>query len=179
VPRIHDGTAIDPSDLGKIFERMPDARYPIHHERPQRRDFTTLPPKDGPTYGTRVSAVDEDGNERAGIPVPEVSVPLATHTGWTLRHPDIGGTEQLLVFAGGTLPFARTRSDRETSGDPRPSIAERYTSREDYLARVRAAAVRLCAERYMLEEDVELSVARAARMWDYWAGAGASAAAAG
>jgi hypothetical protein len=162
-PRIADGTAVDPSDLGKLFERIPGARYPIHHERPQRRDFTTLPPKDGPAYGTRVSAVDDDGNEAGGIAVPEVAVPLATHTGWNLRHPAIGGADQLLYFAGATLPFARTRAERERAGDPRPSIAERYRSREDYLARVREAARALVAAGYLLEEDVETSLEFAAR----------------
>ncbi len=168
-PRIADGTAVDPSALGKAFERIPGARYPIHHDRPQRRDFTTLPPKDGPTYGTRVSAVDDDGNERAGIPVPELTVPVATHTGWSLRHPDIGGADQLLYFAGATLPFAKTRADREKAGDPRPAIAERYRSRDDYLARVREAAKRLVADGYLLQEDIDTSLTFAARFWETWA----------
>jgi len=170
VPRVVDGTAVDPSDLGKAFERIPGARYPIHHDRPQKRDFSTLPPKDGPTYGTRVSAVDEDGNERAGIPVPEVSVPLATHTGWNLRHPDIGGADQLLYFAGATLPFPRTRAEGERAGDPRRSIEERYASRDAYLARVRDAAKALVAAGYLLDEDVETSLAFGARFWDQFAG---------
>jgi len=104
--------------------------------------------------------------------VPEVRVPLATHTGWTLRHPDIGGTEQLLVFAGATLPFARTRQEREMTGDPRRSVEERYASRAAYLEAVRGAARELVAARYMLEEDVELSVTLAARTWDWLAGRG-------
>src|SRR5204862_5984601 len=169
VPRIAEGTAVDPSDLGKAFERIPGARYPIHHDRPQRRDFTTLPPKDGPTYGTRVSAVDDDGNERAGIPVPELTVPLATHTGWNLRHADIGGADQLLYFAGATLPFAKTRAEREKAGDPRPAIAERYGSRDDYLARVQKVALALVADGYLLEEDIDTSRTFAARFWDTWA----------
>ena len=84
--------------------------------------------------------------------------------------PDIGGAEQLLVFAGGTIPFARTRREREASADPRPSIEERYPSRGAYLDRVRRAARDLVAERYLLDEDVELSVTIAARMWDWLAG---------
>jgi hypothetical protein len=93
-------------------------------------------------------------------------VPIATHTGWTLRHPDIGGAEQLLVFAGATLPFPRTRAERVASGDPRASVEERYDSREDYLARVRQQARLLVRAGYLLEGDVELSVAAAARLWD-------------
>jgi hypothetical protein len=177
-PRIADGTAVAPETLAKTFDAIPAARYPRRHARPRRQDFgadpemrriTLAPPRVGAPYGTRVSAVDADGNEVAGIVLPELNVPLATHTGWNLRHADIGGVEQLLVFAGATLPFARTRAERERAGDPRPSIAERYASREDYLARVRAAALALVKERYLLEEDVETSVAFAARMWEAWA----------
>ena len=73
------------------------------------------------------------------------------------------------TFPGATLPFARTRADREAAGDPRPAIAERYPSREDYLGRVGAAARVLAAERYLLDEDIETSLAFAARMWDAWA----------
>ncbi len=177
-PRLEDGTAVDPGELTKVFDAIPGAHYPGHHPRPRRLDFDpdpatgqprTLPPRDGRPYGSRVSAVDGDGNEVAGLALPELRVPLATHTGWNPRHPDIGGEHQLLVFAGSTLPFPRTRAEREAAGDPRRSIAERYRSRDEYLAAVRRAAVELCTRRSLLEDDVELSVSMAARMWDRWA----------
>jgi alpha/beta hydrolase family protein len=179
-PRIEDGTAVPPEALAKTFDRIPDAHYPRHHARAGRRDFggdaelrvlTKIPPVEGPGFGTLVSAVDEDGNEVAGIALPEIRVPVAAYTGWSLRHLDIGGAEQLLYFAGATLPFARTADERARSGDPRPSIAERYASRADYLARVRKAALELVAARYLLEEDVETSLTFAARAWDWVAGA--------
>jgi hypothetical protein len=168
-PKILDGTALPPESLNKVFERIPDARYLPHHARPRRLDFSTLPPRDGAPFGSLVSAVDDDGNELGGIRLPEITVPLAAHTGWNLRHPDIGGAEQLLVFAGSTLPFPRTRRDREASADPRLSIDERYRSRDDYLDRIRAAARALVAQRYLLEEDVETSVTFGARLWDWLA----------
>jgi len=136
---------------------------------PRRLDFTALPPRSGPGWGSRVAAVDDDGNERGGIALPEIAVPLAAFTGWNLRHPEIGGAEQRLAFAGSTLPFARTRREREKSGDPRPSIEERYPSRDEYLSRVRAAAVTLVTQRYLLEDDVEVCLATAARLWDWLA----------
>jgi hypothetical protein len=176
-PRLADGTAVAPETLAKVFDAIPGARYPRRHARPHRVDFgadaemrriTLTPPRVGAPYGTRVAAVDGDGNEVAGVILPELAVPLATHTGWNLRHADIGGAEQLLVFAGSTLPFARTRRDREGSGDPRPSVAERYASEADYLARVRHAARALVKDGYLLEEDVETSVAFARRQWEAW-----------
>src|SRR5262249_4528494 len=122
----------------------------------------------GKPFGTLVSAVDADGNEVGGIILPELAVPLAAHTGWNLRHPDIGGTDQILMFAGSTLPFARTRAEREASGDPRASIAERYASREQYLERVKQAARLLVEAGYLLEDDIPLSVAAGARLWDHF-----------
>jgi len=169
-PRLADSTAVDPGELEKTFAGIPAAAYPRYPVRAHRQDFSTLPPKPGPALGNRVSAVDADGNERAGIPVPELTVPLATHTGWNLRHPESGGVDQILYFGGSTLPFARTRAERDAAGDPRPAIAERYASRADYLARVREAAQKLVDAGYLLEEDIETSVAYGERNWDAWAG---------
>jgi hypothetical protein len=151
-----------------VFDRIPGARYPRYHAAPRRQDWQTLPPRPAEPWGSRVCAVDGDGNEVAGIVAPEVQIPLATHAGWNLRHAEIGGEEQLLVFAGSTIPFARTRREREATGDPRPSVEERYASRADYLARVRAAALDLARLGYLLEEDVALSVAAGARLWDHF-----------
>jgi hypothetical protein len=65
------------------------------------------------------------------------------------------------------IPFARTRAEREANGDPRRSIEERYQSKASYLARIRAVAVDLVKSGFMLEEDLEFSVQRAARHWDW------------
>jgi Alpha/beta hydrolase domain len=171
-PRIDDGTAVPPEALVPVFKRIPEACYPAHHAKPRRLDWTSMPPRPGRPFGSLVSDVDGDGNEVGGIVLPELAVPLATHTGWNLRHPDVGGDEQLLVFAGATLPFHRTRAEREAAGDPRPSIEERYASRADYLERVRGAAGTLARAGYLLEEDIELSVAAGGRFWDRFAAAG-------
>ncbi|HEY7365134.1 MAG TPA: alpha/beta hydrolase domain-containing protein [Methylomirabilota bacterium] len=168
-PRVADSTAVVPEGLASVFARIPAARYPRRHARPLRLDFTTLPPRPGPGWGSLVSAVDSDGNETGGLRLPQIVAPLATHTGWNLRHPDIGGAEQLLVFAGSTIPLPWTAGERAAANDPRPSVEERYASREAYLGRVRAAGLALAGERYLLDADVELCVALAARFWDWLA----------
>jgi hypothetical protein len=168
-PRIDDGTAVTPERLAALFARVPGAHYARAQAQPRRLDWATLPPRPGRAFGSLVSAVNADGNETGGVVTPEIAVPLATHTGWNLRHPDIGGAEQRLVFAGGTIPFARTRAEREAARDPRLSIEERYASRDAYLDRVRSAARALAREGYLLEEDVELPVVAAARFWDCFA----------
>ena len=177
-PRIDDGTAVPPAKLRGVMDAIPGANYPSRHPLPHRRDYrlkgdveqvTQMPPRVGKVYGSLVADVDSDGNEIAGVVLPEVSVPLAAHTGWNLRHPDIGGETQPLMFAGGVIPFARDEQERAASGDPRPSIGERYASKEDYLARVRQAAETLVAERHLLEQDVETCVAQAGKFWDGFA----------
>ena len=93
-------------------------------------------------------------------------MPLATHTGWNLRHPQIGASGQLLNLIGATVAFASTKEEREARGDPRPSIAERYPSRDAYLEQVRQAAQQLVEDRYLLAEDLELLVDQAAERYD-------------
>src|SRR5262249_61463895 len=93
-PRLAGGNAVPFEALHAVFDRIPGAHYPRHHARPRRLDFSALPPRPGPAYGSVVSAVDADGNETGGIALPEVAVALGTHTGWTLRHPEIGGEGQ-------------------------------------------------------------------------------------
>ncbi len=113
-----------------------------------------------------VPQVDRDGNSRGGIRLPDVAVPLATHTGWIFRNAKIGGTEQFVPLNGSYVPFARTRAERDATGDPRPAMEERYQSREQYLKRVEEAAVPLVKEGYLLADDVARIVRRAGEHWD-------------
>jgi len=174
-PRIDDGTAAPPRSTINIFKAVPGVRFPADLPHVSRLDFgrqvetetpTKLPPAFGKAYPSLVSAVDEDGNELGGIRLPDISVPLATYTGWNLRHPDMGAPEQLMGLPGSTIPFAPTKAERDASGDPRLSIEERYASREAFLEQVRGAARELVREGYMLEEDVDLVVERSARRYD-------------
>ncbi|MFI5311887.1 MAG: alpha/beta hydrolase domain-containing protein, partial [Gemmatimonadales bacterium] len=125
------------------------------------------PPKIGAPYVLRVPAVDSDGNDRAGVREPELAVPLATHFGWNYRDASIGAGEHLAGEIGSYIPFARTRAEREQAGDPRPSIAERYASRDAYLAAIANAANDLVARRYLLSADVPDLVRHAAGHWDW------------
>jgi hypothetical protein len=55
---------------------------------------------------------------------------------------------------GSHVPLAKDAAERNARNDPRPSIAERYSTRAIYVERVRASAERLRADDLMLEEDV-------------------------
>jgi alpha/beta hydrolase family protein len=114
-----------------------------------------------------VPQVDADGNERTGIRLPEVAVPLATYTGWNFRSETIGGVDQLVALLGSYIPFAQTKAEREAAHDPRPSIAERYASKDVYLQRITKAANLLVKDGYLLFDDVDAVVKRASQHWDY------------
>ena len=128
---------------------------------------TIEPPRLGAPFVSLVPAVDDAGNDRGGIRLPEIAVPLATHTGWNYRRPEIGAPDRLASEIGAYRPLPRTAADRTTAGDSRPAIAERYPSREDYLGRIALAAVALVRDRYLLPEDVPDILTRAAAHFDW------------
>ncbi|MEQ1776583.1 MAG: alpha/beta hydrolase domain-containing protein [Burkholderiales bacterium] len=128
---------------------------------------TIVPPKVGKPYAIFVPQVDDDGNDIGGIRAAELAVPLATYMGWNLRHPSIGAPGDLVQLGGSYLPFALTRDAREKNGDTRLSIAERYTSREDFLGRVEKASRALVAQRLMMTDDVAHVMKRADDHWNH------------
>jgi hypothetical protein len=174
-PRLADGTAVVAESLEPFFRSLPGVSFPSRVVRHTPLDFgpdiergiAAYPPKAGAPYTTYVPAVDADGNEIPGIRLPDLAAPLATFTGWNPRHPEQGAPGDLMQMMGSTLAFARTRAEREKSGDPRLSIAERYPSRAAYLEHVREAAQKLAAARHVLAEDIEAIIERAGRRWDF------------
>jgi hypothetical protein len=107
-----------------------------------------------------------DGNETSGIRLPELRVPLATYMGWNLRNPSVGAPTEQYPLIGSMVPFPRTKADREKTGDPRLSIAERYQSQQEYLGKIEAAARELAKDRFLLEADIPQVVARARQRWE-------------
>ena len=123
--------------------------------------LTTLPPASaGSPYPVFVPRTDADGNDLAGIRLPAVAAPRATFTGWALRAPAFGGPD-LCDAAGQRIDFPATRDERLASGDPRPSLEERYPDARAYVEAVAAAAQELARERLLLDEDVERIVREA------------------
>jgi Alpha/beta hydrolase domain len=176
VPRVADGTAVERAEVLRRFAAIPEAVLPRADRLPTLRRLdlgertgqgvVRHPAVAGEPYRCLVSSVDADGNEEAGIRLPDLTVPLASHTGWNPRRPESGAEGQLLDMLGSSVPLPRTRGERERTGDPRRSIQERYGSREEYCRLVRREAERLALARHLLAEDVERVVARAAASWD-------------
>jgi hypothetical protein len=174
-PRLVDGTAVAPEEERGVFAAISGVGFPAHPPQVVRLDFgqeaasgvaTTLPPAEGKPYPHFVPAVDRDGNEVSGIRLPDLTVPLATYTGWNLRHAQMGAPETLMSLMGSTIPFPASREERAARGDHRRSIEERYLSRAAYLEQVRHDSQRLVDEGYLLAEDLELVVGQASRRYD-------------
>ncbi|HEY1280401.1 MAG TPA: alpha/beta hydrolase domain-containing protein [Acidimicrobiales bacterium] len=123
--------------------------------------LTTLPPNITPSaYPAFVPETDADGNDVAGIRLPEISVPTATYSGWNVRA-DAFANDDMCNATGQKIAFAPTKKARLASDDPRPSIEERYRSRAEYVAKVAVAANRLKNQGFLLSEDVARYIAAA------------------
>ena len=122
----------------------------------------SVPPRIRRALPSLVPQIDADGNEVAGIRSPLVANPLGTYTGWN-RTASGFAKDLPCGFSGGFIPFAATRAERLASGDPRPSLEERYRTHDAYVRGVRASAEKLVRERLLLAEDAARIVAAAER----------------
>lgn len=159
VPSIAAATLVAPDNAG--FPAIPG--FEVAHAGnalPLFGDWVNPRPDMTRQYRALVAKTDADGNEVAGIRLPEIAVPLATYTGWNMyKRPFTEG--DLCDRDGSYREFAATRAERESTGDPRASIQERYASHADYAAKLRAAAEALARERLLIDEDVAAYVRNA------------------
>jgi hypothetical protein len=173
-PRVSDRTLVRLPELA--FPRIPNVRLPIAPLGAYRIDFgpewrtgiiTLEPPRVGAAYTVLVPQVDKDGNERTGVQLPELQVPLATYTGWNLRAASMGMAGYTIPFVGSYIPFAKTAAERQRSGDPRLSIAERYSGVDEYMRRYQEATEKLVKERFILPQDVPAILERGKAEWTF------------
>ena len=113
---------------------------------------TYAPPKIKQTLNMLVPKVNADGNEIGGIPVVLLEAPLGTYTGWNITASGFHAG-QLCNYAGGMVPFARTKAEREAGNDPRLSLEERYGSHAGFVDAVRKAADKVKASGFLLDKD--------------------------
>ncbi len=174
-PRIHDGTLVLPTQVN--FPHIPANTYggvsrpavkflalanplttfdygPLFNPLDESGIITVEPPGVGThPYTIRVPQVDEDGNDIGGVRSTAVLAPTATYTGWNLYSGVF--QDDFCTLSGSYIPFATTRAERMATGDPRPSLEERYGTHEGYVAAVRAATRRLLQERLLLPVDAD------------------------
>ncbi|HET8996208.1 MAG TPA: alpha/beta hydrolase domain-containing protein, partial [Acetobacteraceae bacterium] len=153
LPRIADGTLVPAEQVA--FPRIPGLVPPTAANDAAPLGDWIDPQPPARAWRTLVPQMDADGNERAGIRLPDIAVPHGTFTGWNLyREPYPAG--ELADRDGTFLAFAETRAQREQSGDPRASLEERYPTPAEHARRVRDCVDALCRERLLLAEDAEV-----------------------
>ena len=107
-------------------------------------------PANGLIYPSYVPKTDSDGNDIAGIRLPELTVPLATYTGWGLRSGEWAndGCEA----SGQYIPFKARPPNacRGRSASLRPGALSLVC---DVLQRVMRAIDNLVRGRFMLCDD--------------------------
>jgi hypothetical protein len=151
VPTLTDGTLVAPEALQ--FPIIPEVQVPQAANRVDvLEDWVQAKAASARGYTPLVPQVGADGNEVAGIRLPTIAAPLATHTGWNLyRAPYPEG--ELCDREGSYLPLARTKAERLAKGDARPSLEELYGTREAYMQKVKEVVQELQEARLLLPED--------------------------
>lgn len=153
-PQRHDGTLVHSDQHSTGFPHIPGVTYNGGFNFLQLTDYDVQPPAVDGYYPVYVPKVDSDGNAIAGIRLPDIEVPIATYTGWNLRASGYAGGE-LCSGTGSYIPFAKTKAERQASGDPRLSIEERYKNHDNYVRKVTRAAHELVEDRLLLWEDAK------------------------
>lgn len=174
VPRRDAGQLVAPEEALKRFPKIPGvnlpktpSKLPLWNYGPEfdtKGIMSIFPPEavPGKEYPIQVPQVDADGNDLGGVRYPDMQAPIATYIGWALRI--AGFAEGELMMTNGCLKaFARTKAERETIGDPRLSIEERYPSHQAYVDIVKRAVGDLIEEGFLLPADGDDYIAAAQR----------------
>ena len=117
--------------------------------------ITKLPPAVKHVITMKVPKVDSDGNELGGVPVVLREAPLGTYLGWNVVEDGGFHAAQICNYAGGMIPFAKTKAERMANEDPRPSLEERYGSHDGYVQAVKTAAQKIVASGFLLQADAD------------------------
>lgn len=159
-PSRHAGTLVSLNEARALFPRIPGVDFPEVINVLHLTDYSAEPPAEGAEYPVFAAATDADGNGIDGVRHPLIMAPLATYTGWCLRARGYAEGE-LYSIAGSFIPFASTRRERESSGDPRPSIEERYGCLSTWQMCLQAACDELMSARLLLSDDKDRILSRA------------------
>jgi hypothetical protein len=162
-PKLSDGTLVPVAEVR--WPKVPGMASPKAVKAGGRLRNPQLP--GGAGEGTElpllVPQCDADGNDLGGIRMPDVAVPLGTATGWVFRPAAFGSPHEFYLLRGAWVPFAKTQD----ANDPRPSLADRYASKDAYLDQVKAAVQKLIEQRFLTTADLEPQLKHASDRWDW------------
>ncbi len=176
-PSVSDGNMVDPTKESLGFPNIPgvprsaptglmnpvlDYDWGPHFNSVDGSGFfTNVPPPIKHVINGKAPRVDADGNELGGVPVVLRDAPLGTYLGWNVV---AAGFHQgkICNYAGGMIPFAKTKAERMANGDPRPSLEERYKTHAGYVEAVKSAAARAVSQGFLLQNDADALIKQAA-----------------
>ena len=171
-PQLASGSLGTVAGYRRLFPKIPSLKVPTHNLSPPRLNhgarFETQgiadlqPALPGKSFTTLVPLPDEDGQDRGGIRLPQIAVPLGTYVGWNLRRDSLSRA-RLGRWEGSFVPFHATEGLRRLVGDPRRSIEERYPTKQRFLTATSAAANKLVRQRFLLKDDIPTILARGQR----------------
>ena len=181
-PHLADGTLVPPTKAAVGFPNIPGVSFKDDFENPLI-DYdwgpnfnyddvsgvvSNVPPSIKRVIPLLVPKVDADGNEIAGVASVLHQAPLGTYLGWNVI-PSGFFKGQMCAFTGAFIPFAKTKDERLAAKDPRPSLEERYSNQDGYVAAVRTAAQKAVQDRFLLPEDADLprTTSRCEAAWCY------------
>jgi hypothetical protein len=175
-PTLRDGTLVDATKEAMGFPSIPgvpaaaptglinpllDYDFGPHFNKADGTGVaTTMPPDIRHVVAMKAPRVDADGNELGGVPVVLREAPLGTYMGWNITAAGFH-KGQSCNYAGGMIPFAKTKAERVASGDPRLSLEERYGTHAGYVAAVQAGADKAVAAGFLLFDDAQTLIAAA------------------
>jgi hypothetical protein len=173
-PRLDRGDLVRPHHAAMGFPLIPGAPLPdnmvntlLDYDYGAEFNYadlsgvmTVVPPIIKRPLPTLVPKVNADGNETSGIASPLHQAPLGTYLGWNVTRTGFYKGRGC-GFAGGFIPFAKTKAERLAKGDPRLSLEERYKDHAGYVAAVRQAAERLVQQGFLLAEDAARLITQA------------------
>ena len=175
-PRISDGTAIKPEVLIDKVNNVLDMNTPDPEkvwlirrvDMGERADegIGKFPAEEFETYQNFVSNIDDDGNETGGIRLPDLTVPLGSHFGWNLRHPDTKEPDEQIAMQGISIFFETSKENRDKKGDNRLSINERYNSKDEFIDRVKEETKKLLEQNYIIQDDFDIVVEACEERYD-------------
>jgi hypothetical protein len=154
-PRAPESATINGADETPFINPVLDYDWgPLFNPNDGSGIPTIVPPRIKQVIKMLVPRTDADGNELGGVPTVLREAPLGTYLGWNVTAAGFHKSQNC-DYTGGYVPFAKTRAQRIATGDPRPSLEERYGTHAGYVQAVQAAARKAVAAGFLLQADAD------------------------
>lgn len=171
-PRLENATLGTIAEVSAKFPKIPGVSFPTKFNVLRRLDYGTEftatggiqsinPPAIGMAYQEYLPMQGSDGQTLAGIQPLNVRVPVGTGAGWNLQNFTGERSTDLCGLTGSFFTLPKTLAERQTSGDSRLSLVERYQDNAGYVAAVTVAVKNLVSERFLIQEDADSYIAAA------------------